>query len=207
MWELDNKKGWVSKNQYLRNVVLEKTLQNPLNSKEIKPVNHKGNKPWIFIGRTDVEAETPILWPPDVKNCLIGKDPDAGKDWRQEKGMTQDEMLGWHHPFNGHESEQTARDCEGQGSLVCCSPWCCKESDMTEQLDSKITLLGPSSAHFPSSLSPCHPFKHSPFQESRLISMHWPPSSLLPPGLTIWSPLCLEDQVFQGLKSLMSLFS
>ena len=85
-------------------VVLEKTLESPLDSKEIQPVNPKGNQSWLFIGRTDVEAEAPILWPPDVKNCLIGKDPDAGKDWRQEeKGMTEDEMFGWHHRLNGHE--------------------------------------------------------------------------------------------------------
>ena len=104
--------------------------QSPLDSKEIKPVNPKGNQPWIFIGRT--EAEAPILWPPDVKSRLTGKDPDAGKDWRQEeKGMTEDEMVGWHHWFNGHESEQTPGDSEGQRSLDCCSPWAGKESDST----------------------------------------------------------------------------
>ena len=103
----------------------KKTLESSLDSKEIKPVNPKGNKPWIFIGRTDAEAEAPVLWPPDV-NLFIGKDPGAGKDWRQEeKGMTEDEMVGWHHQFNGHEFEQTLGDGEGQGSLVCCSPWGC----------------------------------------------------------------------------------
>ena len=104
--------------------------------KEIKTVNPKGNQPWIFIGRTDAEAEAPVLWPPVVKNWLTGKDPDAGKDWGQEeKGMTEDEMIGWHHWLNGHEFEQTPGDSEGQGSLVCCSPWGCKELDMTEGLN------------------------------------------------------------------------
>ena len=114
-------------------------LKSPLDSKEIKPVNPKGNQPWIFIGRTDAEAEIPILWPPDVKSQLIGKDPDPGKDWRQEeRGMTEDEMLGWHHQLNGHEFEQTAGDSKWQGSLAFCSPWGCKESDMTEWLNNKI---------------------------------------------------------------------
>ena len=93
-------------------MVLEKILESPLDSKEIKPVNPKGNQPWIFIGRTDAEAETPVLWPPDAKNWLIGKDPDAGNDWRQEKGMTEDEMVGWHHRLNGHEFEQAPGDRE-----------------------------------------------------------------------------------------------
>ena len=109
MWELNHKESWVPKNLCFRTVVLEKTLESPLGSK-IKPVSSKGNQPWIFIGRTDAEAETPILWPTDTKNWLIGKDPDAGKDWRQEeKGMTEDEILGWHHQLNGHESEQSRR--------------------------------------------------------------------------------------------------
>ena len=104
-------------------VVLEKTLESPLDCKEIKPVNPKGNQPWIFIGRTDAKAEAPILWLPEVKSQLIGKDPDIGKDWRQEeKGAAEDEMVGWHHWLNGHEFEQTQGDGEGQGSLACCSP-------------------------------------------------------------------------------------
>ena len=106
MWELDYKKSWAPKNWCFWIVVLEKTLESPLDCKEIQPVNPKWNQSWIFIGRTDVVAETPILWPPDVKNWLIGKDPDAGKDWRQEKkGMTEDEMVGWHRRLNGHEFE------------------------------------------------------------------------------------------------------
>ena len=105
-------------------------LESPLDFKEIQPVQPKGNQPWIFIGRTDAEVEAPILWPPDVKNWLIGKDPDAEKDWRrQEKGITENEMVGWHHQFHGHKFEQTLGDGEGQESLPCCSPLGCKESD------------------------------------------------------------------------------
>ena len=115
---------------------LEKTLESPLDCKEIQPVHPKGNQSWIFIGRTNAEVETPILWPPDVKNWLIGKDPDAGKDWRHEgKGMTEDEMVGWHHQIDGHEFEQAPRVGDGQGGLACCSPWSRKESDTTEQLN------------------------------------------------------------------------
>ena len=111
-------------------------LLSPLDCKDVKPVNPKGNQSWIFIGRTDAKAEAPILWPPDAKNWLIGKDPHAGKDWRQEeKGMTEDEMVGWHHWFNAHEFEQPPGVCVGQGSLACCSPWGCKKSNMTEQLN------------------------------------------------------------------------
>ena len=125
-------KGWALKNWYLLTVVLEKTLESPLDNKGIKSVNLKGNQHWIFIGSTDAEAEAPILWPPDVKSRLIGKDPDAGKGWGQEeKRVTEDEMVGWHHRLNGHEFEQAQRDGEGQRSLVFCSPWGCKESDMT----------------------------------------------------------------------------
>ena len=118
MWELDHKEGWAPKNWCFRTVVLEKTLESPLDSKEIKLVNPKGNQPWIFFGRTDAEAEAPILCPPAAKSGFIGKDPDAGKDWRQEeKGTTEDEMVGWHHWLNGHEFEQAPGDSEGQGSL------------------------------------------------------------------------------------------
>ena len=111
-------------------------LESPLDSKEIKPVNLKGNQSWIFIGRTDAEAETPIVWPPHAKNWLAGKDSDAGKDWRQEeKGMTEDEMVGWHHQLDGHESEQALGVGDEHGNLVCCSPWGRKQSDMVEQLN------------------------------------------------------------------------
>ena len=127
--------SWELKNWCFWTVVLEKTLQRPLDCKEIKPV-HPKDQSWMFIGRTAAEAEAPILWPPDVKNWLIWKDPDAGKDWGQEeKGMTVDEMVGWHHWLNGHEFEQALEVGDGQGSLVCCSPWGRKESDMTERLN------------------------------------------------------------------------
>ena len=119
MWELDYKESWEPKNWCFWTVVLEKTLESSLDCKE--PVHPKGNQFWIFIGRTDIEAETPILWPPDGKSWFIWKNPDAGKDWRQEeKGMTEDKMVGLHHQFNRHEFEQTLGDGEGQGSLACC---------------------------------------------------------------------------------------
>ena len=128
VWELDHKEGWVPKNWCFPPVVLDKTLENPLDSKEIRPINSKGNQSWIFIGRTDVEAEAPILWPPHAKNWLTGKDCDAGKDWRQEKKeVTEDEMVGWHHWLSGHEFEQALGDSEGQGSPVCCTSWGHKE--------------------------------------------------------------------------------
>ena len=116
--------------------MLEKTLEIPLDCKEIKPVNPKGNQPWIFSRRTDAEAEVPILWPPDAKSWLIRKDPDAGNDWKQEeKGTTEDEMLEWHHWLDEHELEQVPGDGDGQGNLACWRPRGHKESDMTEQLN------------------------------------------------------------------------
>ena len=118
-----------------------KTLESPLDSKEIKLVNAKGNQPWIFIERTDPEHEAPILWPPDAKSQLIGRDPDAGKDWGQEKkGTTEDETAGWHRGLNGHEFQQTLGDGEGQGSLVCYSPWVHKELDMTSTIAAITTM-------------------------------------------------------------------
>ena len=116
-------------------LVLEKTLESSLDSKEIQPVHPKGNKSWIFFGRTDAKAETPMLWPPDAKNWLIWKDPDAGKYWKwDEKGMTEGETVGWHHRLNGHEFYQAPRVGDGQGGLECCSPWGCKESDWVTEL-------------------------------------------------------------------------
>ena len=105
IWDLDYKESWAPKNWCLWSVVLEKTLESLLDYKEIQPVHPKGNQSWIFIGRTDAEAETPIIWPPDAKNWLTRKDPDAGEDWMQEKGMTKDEMVGWHHWLDGYEFE------------------------------------------------------------------------------------------------------
>ena len=136
MWELDHKEGWALKYWCFRTAVLEKTLKSSLDSKEIKAVNSKGNQPWIYIGRTDAETEVPILWPPDAKKWLIGKDPDAGKDWRQEeKGTTEDEMVGWHHQLYGHEFEQAPGVVDGQGGLAFCSSWGRKELDTTEWLN------------------------------------------------------------------------
>ena len=118
-------------------MLLEKTLESPLDSMEIQPVHPKGDQSWVFIEKTDVEAETPILWPPDVKSWLIWKDPDTGKDWGQEeKGTTEDEMAGWHHGLDGRESEWTPGvGGNGQGGLVCCDSWGLKESDTTERLN------------------------------------------------------------------------
>ena len=139
MCELDNKEGRVPKNWCFWTVVLEKILESPLDSKNIKLVILKGNQPWILIGRTD--AEVPILWPPDSKSWLIGKDSHAGQDRRQEeKGTTEDEMVGWHHQFDGHKFEQALGVGDGQGSLASYSPWSCKESDTTEQLTELIFL-------------------------------------------------------------------
>ena len=122
MWELDYKESWAQKNWCFWTVVLEKTLESPLDCKEIQPVHPKGNQSWVFIGRTDVEAESPILWPPDVKSWLIWKDPDVGKDWRrEEKGTREDEMVGWHHWLSGLEFEQALGVGDGQGGLACCS--------------------------------------------------------------------------------------
>ena len=135
MWELDYKETWAPKNWCFWTAVLEKTLESPLDWK-IQPVHPKGNQSWIFIGRTDAEAKSLILWPPDAKNWFIWKDPDARKDWGQEeKGTTEDEMVGWHHWLNGHEFEQALGIDDGQGGLVCCSPGGCKESGTTEWLN------------------------------------------------------------------------
>ena len=135
MWGLDYKESWALKNWCFWTVVLEKTFETALDWKDIKPINPKGIQSCILIGRTGAETEIPILWPPDVTNWLIGKDPDAGKDWRREdKGTTEDEMAWWHHWRDEHEFEQTPGIGDGQGGLVCCSPWDCKESDMTDHL-------------------------------------------------------------------------
>ena len=130
---------WIKK---LWTLVLEKTLESPLGSKEIKLVNPKGYQPWIFFGKTDAETEAPILWPPDAKNWLIGKDPDAGKNWRwEEKGTTEDEIVWWYHRLIGHEFEQASCVGDGQGSLMCYSPWGFRESNMTEWLKNNNNLI------------------------------------------------------------------
>ena len=136
MWELDCKDSWAPKNWCFWTGVLEKTLESPLDFKEIQPVHPKGDKSWMLIGRTDVETETPILWPPDAKSWLIWKDPDAGKDWGpEEKGTTEDEIVGWHHRLDGHGFGWTPGVSDGQGGLVCWGSWGHKESDMTEWLN------------------------------------------------------------------------
>ena len=151
MWKLDYKESWARKNWCFWTVVLEKTLESPLDCKVIQPVNPKGNQSRIFIGRTDAEGEAPILWPPDVKNW-----PDAGKDWRQEeKGATADELVGWHHQLDGHESEQAPGVGDGQGGLEGCSPWGCKELDTTERLNWTETFI---SLYFPTFLLFCEFF-------------------------------------------------
>ena len=135
-WELDCEESWALKNWCFWTVVLEKTLESPLDCKEIQPVHPKGDQSWVFIGRTDAEAETPVLWPPDAKSWLIGKDPDAGRDWGQEeKGTTEDEMAGWHHRLDRHEFGWTLGVGDGQGGLACCEAWGHKESDTTERLN------------------------------------------------------------------------
>ena len=142
MWELDYKESWVPKNWCFWTVVLEKSLESPLDCKEIQPVHPKGDQSWVFIGRTDAKAETPILWPPHVKSWLTGKDPDAGRDWGQEeKGMTEDEMAGWHHWLDGHEFEWTMGVGDGQGCLVWCDSWSHKESDTTQRLNWTENIL------------------------------------------------------------------
>ena len=136
MWELDCEETWAPKNWCFWTVVLEKTLASPLVCKEIQPVHPKGDWSWVFIGRNDAKAETPVLWPPHAKSWLIGKDSDAGRDWEQEeKGTIEDEMAAWRHWLDGRESEWTPGVGDGQGSLACCDSWGCKESDTTEQLN------------------------------------------------------------------------
>ena len=152
--KLNYKESWALKNWGFWTLVVKKTLESPLDCKEIKPVNPKGNLSWIFIGQTDAEAETPILCPPDAKNYLIWKDPDAGKNWRwKEKGTTEDEIVGWHHGPDGREFEQALGVGDGQGSLACCSLWGRKESDMTELLnwtdETEVTIYAKKC---------CHPF-------------------------------------------------
>ena len=143
MWELDCKESWALKNWCFWTVVLEKTLESPLDCKEIQPVHFKRDQSWVFFGRTDGKAETPIIWPPHVKSWLIGKDPDARRDQGQEeKGPTEDEMVGWHHRLDGHEFGWTLGVGDGQGSLACCDWWGCKNSDMAEWLNwTELILL------------------------------------------------------------------
>jgi len=150
MWELDYKENWAPKSWCFWTVVLKKTLESPLDCKEIQLVHPKGDQSWVFIGRTDVEVETPILWPPDVKSWLIWKDSDAGKDWGQEeKGTTEDEMVGWHHWLNGHGFGWTLVFGDGQGGQACCGSWGYKEP--TERLNwTELNRL-----QYPAWVNPC----------------------------------------------------
>ena len=161
MWQLDHKEDWALKNWCFQIVVLEKTLESPMDCK-IKPVNPQGNQSWIFIERTDAEAGILILWPPEAKTQLTGEDPHARKEWGQEnKGVTEDELVGWYHWLKGHEFEQILGDSAGQGSLVCCSPWSLKESDMTEPLinnNNQYSCLG--EFHGPRNLESYSPCSH-----------------------------------------------
>ena len=165
MWELDCKESWALKKWCFWTVVLEKTLESPLDCKEIQPVHSKGDQPWVFIGRTGAKAETPILWPPHVKSWLIGKDPDAGRDrGLEEKGMTE-EMAGWHHWLNGRESQWTPGVGDGQGGLACWDSWGRKELDMTERLNwtelMPLSLeMGRAAVCIPSSPSLQHNWKY-----------------------------------------------
>ena len=164
MWELDCEESWAPKNWCFWTVVLEKTLESPLDCKGIQPVYPKRDQSWVFFGRTDAEAETPVLWPPHAKSWLIGKDCDAGRDWGQEeKGMTEDKMAGWHHRLDGHEFEWTLGVGYGQGGLVCCDSWGCKESDTTEQLN--WTEL------------PLYKWQAKTQYKDSLWNIHWKPST------------------------------
>ena len=142
MWELDCEESWAPKNWCFWIVVLEKTLESPLDCKEIQSVHSEGDEPWDFIGRNDAKAETPVLWPPHMKSWLIGKNSDAWRDWGQEeKGTTEDEMAGWHHGLDGRESEWTPGDGDGRGGLACCDSWGREELDMTEWLNWSELML------------------------------------------------------------------
>ena len=188
MWELDYEESWAPKNWCFWTVVLEKTLESPLDCKEIQSVHPKGNRSWIVIGRTDVEAETSVLWPPDVKSWVLRKDPDAGKDWRQEeKGTTEDEMAGWYHWLNRHGFGWTPGVGDRQGGLACCGSWGCKESDMTEWLNWTKTMTT-AYGNIPN-LLPRHIFEGKYWsvvcwwQSSLTASKSWAPKNQRPPTI------------------------
>ena len=154
MWELDYKESWVVKNWCFWAVMLEKTLESPLDCKEIQPVHPNEDQSWVFFGRNDAKAETPILWPPHAKSWLTGKDSDAEKDWRREKkGTTDDEMVGWHHWLSGHKFELTPGVGDGQGGLACCSPWGLKELELLSNWTTTMVLGKMLQAGIPSASS------------------------------------------------------
>ena len=178
MWELDHEKGWAWKNWCLWTVVLKKTLESPLDCKEIQPVNPKGNQFWIFIGRSDAEAEAPILWPLDAKSQLIGKDACAGKDWGQEeKGTIENEMVGWHHRLNRHEFKQAPGNGERQGSLACCSPRGSKESNTAKWLNSSNNIKPETSSHVTEQLSWVPLPYRSPWASQVVLVVKNPPAN------------------------------
>ena len=193
MWELDCEESWVPKNWCFWSVVLEKTLESPLDCREIQPVHSKGDQSWVFIERTDAKAETPVLWPPCAKSWLIGKDSDARRDWGQEeKGTTEDEMGGWHHWLYGREFEWTPGVGDGQGGLACCNSWGRKELDMTERLNwtelkvfcssyNNRTLSPALEADVLTSEPPGKPIYNSPLGYNKVSS-----SSLLSPLYKWW---------------------
>ena len=174
MRELNCEEGWAPKNWCFWTVMLEKTLESPLDCKEFQPVHSEGDPPWDFFGRNDAKAEAPVLWPPHAKSWLIGKDSDAGRNWcQEEKGTTEDEMAGWHHRLDGRESEWTPGDGDGQGGLACYNSWGRKESDATERLNWTDIFLPSQAIHLISLIG-----------EPRVICIlwhRWVPHSLSPP--------------------------
>ena len=197
MYGCDNwtiKKAGSKKNWCFWTVVLEKTLESSLDCKEIQPLHPKGDQSLVFTGRTDVEAKTPIFWPPNAKSWLIWKDLDARRDWGQEeKGMTEDEMAGWHHLLNGQESGKTPGVGDGQGGLVCCSSWGCKESDMTEWLTelNLMTILSPLLWSTAQKLKLFSKYYFSLTMHPRaLLKMYKINVSMLFPCLRTWYPFC-----------------
>ena len=192
MWMFDCEESWGLKNGCFWTMVLEKSLESPLDCKEIQPVHPKGDQSWMFIGRSDAEAETPVLGQPHAKSWLIGKDPDAGRDWEQEKGMTEDEMVGWHHQLDGHEFEWTPAVGDGQEGLACCNSWGRKESDTTEGLD-WTELMQCHLIRLPccATITPLHLQNFSPSQTETDPINEWLPNSasLQPLATTILLPI------------------
>ena len=205
MWVLDHKEDWALKNWCFQTVVLKKTLESPFESKEIKPVNLKGNQPWILIGRTVAGAEAPTIWPPDANSWLIGKDPDAGKDFRQtEKGATEDKMVGWHHLFNGHELRQTPRDGEGQGGLLRAAVHGVTKSQTLGDWTTKVDI---SSVQFSSVAQSC-PTLCNPMNQASLSIINSQSSpklmgieSVMPSNHVIFCcPLLLLPSIFPSIR-------
>ena len=190
MWELDYKESWVPKDWCFWIVVLEKTLESPLDCKEIQPGHSERYQPWDFFERNDAKAETPVLWPLHAKSWLIGKDFDPRRDWGQEKGTTEDEMAGWHHWLDGRESEWTLGVGDGQGGLACCDSWGCKESDTNERLN-WTELMG---LHVAYEVFSCDIQDLVPWQGSNPI--HWKTYPWTRPISFEYSSLLFEKYLF-----------